>query len=311
MTGNFKVFIKQIPFSTHVIRLVRGLRRTTTNKVHHGMTSINEQNYFRRYAQDMYSGAGEIVDLGCWLGSTTIPLAQGLRRNFNISTKGKHIHAYDLFVWEEYMNSLMDGCRKKYSPGDNFLDEYKSRIRNYSDLIKIYPGDLQQIGWIGKPIEFLLVDAMKSWKTAQYVVEHFYPSLLPEKSLLLHQDFKHYYTSWIHLIQYRLRDYFKFEMDIPKSSSVVFRLKKRVDCDLKWCADLKSFSVDEVDEAFNYSISLVGGKPSNIAAAKVMYFVHLNRIAEAKRVLDDFIQEGFSEKSELGVCKKILATTEI
>ena len=149
---------------------------------------------------------------------------------------------------------------------------------------------------------------MKSWKTAQYIVEHFYPSLLPEKSLLLHQDFKNYYTSWIHLIQYRLRDYFTFEMDIPKSNSVVFRVIKPLDCDLKWCADLKSFSSHEVDEAFDYSISLVGGKPLNIAAAKVMYFVHLDRITEAKRALDNFIQKGFSENSDLAVCKNILAT---
>jgi len=275
------------------------------------MTSTEEQIYFRRYARDMYSGVGEIVDLGCWLGSTTIPLAQGLCKNISVSTKGKRIHAYDLFVWEEWMNPFLDGCRKQYRPGDTFLDEYKTRTHKYSDMIKIYPGDLQQIGWIGKPIEFLLVDAMKSWKTAQCVVEHFYPSLLPEKSLLLHQDFKHYYTSWIHLIQYRLRDYFTFEKDIPYSGSVVFRLKKRVDCDLKWCADLKSFSIDEVDAAFDYSMSLIGSKSSNIAAAKIMFFVHLNRLTEAKQVLDNFIQQGFPQESELAICKEILATKEI
>src|SRR5262250_2891759 len=101
MTAKFKVFIKQIPFSTHVIALVRRLRRPNTHKVH-GMTSTEEQTYFRRYARDMYSGVGEIVDLGCWLGSTTIPLAQGLFKNINVSTKGKRIHAYDLFVWEEW-----------------------------------------------------------------------------------------------------------------------------------------------------------------------------------------------------------------
>lgn len=308
MNDNLKIFIKRIPYSTHLVRLARSLGRPTNPTVH-GMTSTKEQNYFRRYAQDIYSGVGEIVDLGCWLGSTTIPLAQGLRKNLNTSTKVKRIHAYDLFVWEEWMNPFMEGCRKKYSPGDNFLDEYRARTRKYSDLIEIYPGDVQQIGWIGKPIEFLLVDVMKSWKTAQYVVEQFYPSLVPERSLLLHQDFKHYYTSWIHLVQYRLRDYFTFESDIPNSGSVVFRVKKRVDCDFKWCADLsKSFSSREVDEAFDYSMSLIGGKPSNIAAAKVMYFVHLDRITEAKRLLDNFIQQGFSENSELAVCKKILAT---
>src|SRR5687768_8016221 len=117
MTGHIKRFIKLIPFSSTFITWLRNLRRTTTPQVY-GMTSIEEQNYFRRYTQDIYSGVGEIVDLGCWLGSTTIPLAQGLRKNYKISTKGKRIHAYDLFVWETWMNSHMDGCQKKYSPGE-------------------------------------------------------------------------------------------------------------------------------------------------------------------------------------------------
>jgi hypothetical protein len=168
---------------------------------------------------------------------------------------------------------------------------------------------VQQIGWIGEPIEFLLVDAMKSWDTAAYIVKHFYPSLLPGKSLLLHQDFKDYYTSWIHLIQYRLREYFAFEMDIPNSGSVVFRLNKPVDCDLKWLADLKSFSNHEVDEAFDYSMSLTADK-SNIAAAKVMHFIHLNRVGEARGILSDFVRGGFSQDSGLGACERILAETD-
>jgi hypothetical protein len=311
MTGHIKRFIKLLPFSSRFISWLRSLRRPTTRDVFHGMTTSEEQTYFRRYAEDDYSGSGEIVDLGCWLGSTTIPLAQGLRKNLNISTVRKRIHAYDLFVWYKWMDPYMYGCRQQYSPGDSYLQEYRARTKNYSDLIKIYPGDLQHIGWIGEPIEFLLVDAMKSWDTAAYIVENCYPHLLPGKSVLLHQDFKDYYTSWIHLIQYRLREYFTFEMDIPNSGSVVFRLNKQVDCDLKWLADLKSFSDHEVDEAFDYSMSLVGGKSSNIAAAKVMYFVHLNRIDEARRVLGDFMQRGFGQDSDnLAICESVLAEKE-
>jgi hypothetical protein len=116
------------------------------------------------------------------------------------------------------------------------------------------------------------------------------------------------YTSWIHLIQYRLREYFAFEMDVPNSGRVVFRLKKQVDCDLKWLADLKSFSDHEVDEAFDYSMSLI--VKSNIAAAKVMHFIHLNRVDEARRTLSDFVQRGFSQDSGLGTCERILAEME-
>ena len=43
-----------------------------------GMTSMEEQLFLEDYAQNEYSGKGEIVELGCWLGSSTISLARGL-----------------------------------------------------------------------------------------------------------------------------------------------------------------------------------------------------------------------------------------
>ena len=300
-----KAFAKRIPFFRGLLWWLRSLRKSS---ILHGMTSREEQQYCRSYTHDTYTGIGEIVDLGCWLGSTTIPLAQGLRKNLNRYTRRERIHAYDLFLWEKWMDPYMPGCRKTYSPGESFLGEYKARTRKYSSLIRIYPGDLHQLGWIGKPIEFLLVDAMKSQELAESIVKCFYPSLIPEKSLLLHQDFKHFYTSWIHLIQYRLRDYFSFETDIPNSSSVVFRLKKRLEYDPS-VVDFKSFTDREVDQAFDYSMALVGGNNSNIAAAKVMYFIHQDRTVEAKRVLDGFYHDGFAKESELAICEQRLAGT--
>lgn len=302
-----RALIKRIPLAE---RLVWRIRRFLPNAPVHGMTSIQEQNYFRQYAQSIYSGEGEIVDLGCWLGSTTIPLVKGLIDNPNERTREKRIHAYDLFVWAEWMDPFLSGCARHYFSGDSFLDEFKVRTRAYADRIKVYPGDLQQIGWGDEPIEFLLVDVMKSWDLARFVVENFCTKLIPEKALLLHQDFKHYYTPWIHLIQYRLRECFTFETDLANSASVVFRLNKPLDCDLGWLADLKSFSDTEVDDAFEYSMSLVSSKSSsnNIAAAKVMHFIHLDRIAEAKQALAHFVQDGFSMDSDLGICQRMLST---
>jgi hypothetical protein len=43
---------------------------------------------------------GEIIDLGCWLGSTTISLASGLRE---LNDPGK-VYAFDWFIWEPWMD---------------------------------------------------------------------------------------------------------------------------------------------------------------------------------------------------------------
>jgi hypothetical protein len=279
LTSRMKSLVKQIPFSR---RMVSSLRRRCTL---HGMTSFEEQKYFRAYARESFSGEGEIVDLGCWLGSTTIPLVQGLRRNRNRGAAGKRVHAYDLFIWEEWMNPYIEGCTRHYSPGESFLEEYESRTHRYSDLITVYPGDLQQIGWDKKPIEFLLVDAMKSWDLAESIVEKFYCSLLPKRSVLVHQDFKHYYCSWIHLIQYKLRDYFCLEKDIANSGSVVFRLQRQIDCDLRWLKDLRSLDDREVSNAFEYSSALSQtdgtGRRSSLARMASADFVQTNALGLA------------------------------
>lgn len=248
-----KALVKSIPFAQS---LVWRARQHFPNAPIFGMTSKEEQRYFQHYAQTHYTGAGEIVDLGCWLGSTTIPLAKGLASNPNGA--GRHIHAYDLFTWQKWMDPFLPGCSRKYGVCESFLDEFHRRTRAYADRIKVYPGDLQRIGWNGGPIEFLLVDVMKSWDLAASVVEHFFPKLTPEIGVLVHQDFKHYYTSWVHLIQYRLRDYFSFEYNVPAGASVAFRLRRPLDLDLGWVRNLKTFSDQEIDTAFAWSLSLVG-----------------------------------------------------
>ena len=97
----------------------------------YGMTNLSEQKYFEFYASEEYSGVGEIVDLGSWMGSTTIPLAKGLKNNKNCKNKKDRIHAFDRFIWKSWMNGRNQGTMKEYQPGDSFLDEFKKRTKRY------------------------------------------------------------------------------------------------------------------------------------------------------------------------------------
>ncbi len=85
--------------STYV-RLKRAFRNELV-----GMTSLTEQEYLGKYGEELYQGHGEIVDLGCWLGSTTIPLVDGLLKNPRFSETSRKVFAYDLFIWFDWMNS--------------------------------------------------------------------------------------------------------------------------------------------------------------------------------------------------------------
>jgi len=158
-----------------------------------GMTSGTEQAYIANYGENLYAGHGEVVDLGSWLGSTTIPLTAGLLKNPKFRDSGRKVFAYDLFIWFDWMRPSVAGTdlAERYREGDNFVDEFKRRIAPLADSIEVREGDLKSIGWSGEPIEFLLVDAMKGWDLAAAIARDFYPSLIPENSLVFHQDFAH------------------------------------------------------------------------------------------------------------------------
>jgi len=275
-----------------------------------GMTSKTEQNYFAKYGEKIYSGKGEIVDLGCWFGSTTIPLLRGLLKNPAFEKSGRKVYAYDLFIWYEWMNSSLIGTNLigKYKEGDGFLDEFKNRTAKYSSHIEICAGDLAQIGWNGNEIEFLLIDAMKNWELSNAIIKHFFGSLIPNESYILHQDFGHYFTPWIHLLHWKFREYFVFAEDVPDSGSMVFKcIKKIPDNILSETYSFDSFNNEEVNAAFSHTMQIAPIKKlANIAAAKVMYYVHQNRITEAKTELKNLLNQGVPMEKDLLVVDDLL-----
>src|SRR5439155_13855185 len=67
-----------------------------------GMISREERRYYQ-YIGKFYSGQGEIVELGPWLGCSTFYILSGLAKNPNFAAK--HLHVYDDFVWRaSWMN---------------------------------------------------------------------------------------------------------------------------------------------------------------------------------------------------------------
>jgi len=307
MIQNLRKRLREIAFLHNVY--MRAKRMFSAELL--GMTSGSEQAYIANYGENLYSGVGEVVDLGSWLGSTTIPLTKGLLKNPNFRGQGRKVYAYDLFIWFDWMIPSVAGTdlAGRYTEGDNFVDEFKRRIAPIADSVEVREGDLKAIGWHGEPIEFLLVDAMKGWDLAASIVRDFYPSLIEGRSLVFHQDFAHHFTPWIHLVQWRLRDHFEFVDEVPRSQSVVFRCVKAISpetVDLDWGFDL--FGDNDVDAAFGYSMKLVSSeKLANVAAAKVMWYIHQDRQADASRVLADLTRLGIPLENELLVVSELLA----
>ena len=285
------------------------------------MTFLGERKYLQDYAQNDYSGAGEIVELGCWLGSLTVPLLLGLKQN-RVASKGLDtVHAYDIFQWEEWMephyNKTVFSTHPK--PGQSFLAEFAHQVLPYNTegRLVVHAGDLLRAGWCGRQIEMLVVDVMKSWELANGVLKDFYSCLIPGKSYVFHQDFSHWYTSWIHLIQYHLRDYFEPIVDLPGCCTFVFKHTKPIPEEaLNRAYSFADFSDQQIAEAFDYSHSLTAPNLANpnyrwkcteIQAARVMTYVHQRKIEQAQHELRAAVGRGFAIDGALKIAQEQLA----
>jgi hypothetical protein len=239
----------------------------------YSMLSDKEREYLQYFAREEYSGMGAIVDLGCWMGSSTVALADGVRQHSDLRIRAKRVHAYDIFLWQEWMTQLryFDSTpQARYKIEDSFFDEFLRLTEPWKDNIEVHPGDLTAMTWSDGPIEFLFIDAMKSWDLAGAIIRGFYPAAMPGRSILVHQDFSAF-AYWIHLTTYLFKDYFTPVYDIPGSGSFVFKYTAQIPPELlNNTYGLSCFSNQQIQEAFEYSRSLVPEeKYALIAASKV------------------------------------------
>ncbi|MCB0970983.1 MAG: class I SAM-dependent methyltransferase [Acidimicrobiales bacterium] len=265
-----------------VVDALRVLRGSPTEQAVFGMTAFQEQTYYAECARQLQDSEGALVDLGCWMGSTCLSLARGLG-----DSSPDKIHAFDRFIWEEWMDEYSDGLLCEYRQGESFLPEVRRRTKHVQDRVLLVEADLTSFAWENGDIKLLLVDAMKSAELTQAIAHSFFPSLGPG-ALLIHQDFKHYYTSWIHILQYRLRSYCHFTHDVPGAGTVAFTLTDRIPAnEIVLATDLAEVSEEEADNAFEYSLDLVDGDGA-VAGAHVMHFVHAREPDKARERLQRY-----------------------
>ncbi|MEX0331249.1 MAG: class I SAM-dependent methyltransferase [Puniceicoccaceae bacterium] len=155
-------------------------------------------------SREWYSGEGAIVDLGSFLGSSTVAFAAGLaEREDGLG----HVHAYDLFEVSRDQETQRFLNKKE---GDSFLEDFQSTIAGFEDKISVNAGDIKQFPWEGGPIEIFFVDLAKSWEMNEYIIQAFYPYLIPGKSILIHEDFGNSWNPWLPVSMGYLEPFFQF-----------------------------------------------------------------------------------------------------
>jgi len=217
-------------------------------------------------AEEVYQGRGAVVELGAWLGGSTVALATGLRRNR--CRDHQRIFSYDRFLWHSACDNRGTGLVLKH--GETFLSVYRSLLGSFRDVVEVVDGDILNRGWLRRPIELLFVDIMKTEAIAQHVASTFFPHLIPG-AFVVHQDFKYWGLPYIIIGSYRLREKLASAISIFEAPTVVFACLAAVSLSEAQAAfDFKSLSPPEIEMAFQWATE-IGTPCGGNFAAQIMY----------------------------------------
>ncbi|HEV8712087.1 MAG TPA: hypothetical protein VGX03_04575, partial [Candidatus Binatia bacterium] len=83
---------------------------------------------------EQYTGRGEIIDAGCFLGGSSVALADGLRCNRRLQErqKEKRITSYDLFVTDWYAHKYFVPEKQE---GEDLSEYFLRNINPYEAYI--------------------------------------------------------------------------------------------------------------------------------------------------------------------------------
>jgi hypothetical protein len=160
------------------------------------MLSKAERKLLYTLARDYAGGAAAIVDAGCFLGGSTAALLAGMRDREEPWT-GPPLESYDLFRVDDYMVPKFFANDPLLRLGDSFRPRFEAHLAGFDVPRVVHEGDITALGWSGGPIDVLFLDILKSWEINDAVLRDFFPSLVPGRSVIVHQDYGWGGHQWI------------------------------------------------------------------------------------------------------------------
>ncbi|HEY6186448.1 MAG TPA: class I SAM-dependent methyltransferase [Pyrinomonadaceae bacterium] len=226
-------------------------------------------------ADDYYTGEGAIVDAGCFLGGSTLALADGLRRN--LRRRGcdaeKLIHSYDRFEIEAW--TLGSYFPKSAQAGESFRPLFDRNLAPYADLVEVHGGDIRSHPWTGGPIEILFIDVAKHWTVCDWVTWQFFPHLIPGKSVVIQQDYLyHHWVAWLHVTMEFYSDYFEYVCDTGVNS-VVFLNTKRIPEGVLRERTVESLTTAEKIELMDRAAARFTGEQARVLRSAKQHFLEM------------------------------------
>jgi SAM-dependent methyltransferase len=239
------------------------------------MLMPDELRLLHYLADECYTGQGSIVDAGCFLGGSTVALADGLRRNLRRRgcAEEKLIHSYDRFEIEEW--TLGRFFSESTRAGESFRSLFDRNTAPYTDLVEVHAGDVRSWPWRGGPIEILFVDIAKHWTLCDWVTWQFFPMLIPGKSVVIQQDYLYpTWTAWLHITMEFYSDYFEYVCDTGVNS-VVFLNTRRIPDDVLRERTIESLTTAEKIDLMDRAAARFSGAQAELLRSAKQHFLEL------------------------------------
>lgn len=237
----------------------RGVDLPTETAAAQTMLMKTEQQMLYALARDYFQNKGCIVDGGCFLGGSTLPLAHGLMKNdkFRETPKEKVIRSYDLFTVEPWTIGI-------YFPEGTPLDTsfqhiFEKNIKDIQHLVEVNAGDVTKAEIPGEPIEILFIDLAKHWTVSDFLVTNYFPLLIPGHSIVIQQDYLyHTWVGWLHVTMEVFADYFEI-VDHTDDNSVAFFYHTEIPADLLKQNTIQNLTTVEIDELQTQAVNRFSG----------------------------------------------------
>lgn len=150
-----------------------------------GMIREEEGRYLYWLTSRAYAGSGAVVEVGSWLGRSTIHLAAGLRD----AGYDDALHCFDQFSWRR---SHILKATLPLSKGEDFQPYFERNVRPVYPGIRVTKTAIRDLSWDLGPVEILFLDAPKTLPDLSAVLAVFGPHLMPGLSVIVFQDYQHF-----------------------------------------------------------------------------------------------------------------------
>jgi hypothetical protein len=249
------------------------------------MIVFDEAQFLHYVARDYYKGGGAIVDFGPLGGGSTHALASGMAENVTSAGRQGRIESYDLWEFCDDWDELFPGHALR--AGDDLKEIFLENLRNFHHQVKAHKGDLLQQRWSGGSIEIMFIDAAKTPALMTHIVNEFFPHLIPNHSLVIHQDYVSAQCPWIHVVAQHLREYFEY-MDSPAGGSICMRLKKSIPSNLLADDFFEKLSINQARRLLAEAREMiVGWYKLSVWLAEANYLATKGLIVDALRIIDE------------------------